>query len=93
MPDTERRINHDIAKFASVSAAFPIACVSVVIDVLDDVVLVLSAALFSPGFRVSFTMRCGSRAPCTRQQVEDTLRTNFFDTVAFTEKMLPLVRK
>lgn len=28
-----------------------------------------------------------------RDQAEPTLKTNFFDTVAFTEKMLPLVRK
>ncbi|CAN0046422.1 unnamed protein product, partial [Sphacelaria rigidula] len=28
-----------------------------------------------------------------KQQAEPTLKTNFFDTVAFTERMLPLLRK
>ncbi|CAM9893132.1 unnamed protein product [Pylaiella littoralis] len=35
----------------------------------------------------------GSDPTPFKDQAEPTLKTNFFDTVAFTEKMLPLVRK
>ena len=42
-----------------------------------------------------FACSCGAGNCCSprREQAEPTLKTNFFDTVAFTEKLLPLVRK